>query len=704
MRTLMLTRYFSILSLLLIGAAGVLLVLFVHGNQVQQMEHLAQDRNMLTTRVFQNLLLRDVERIMRVADGMSGDALARREEVAALRGRLQPLIEDSDIAKVKIYALNGLTVFSTDVAQIGENKWGNAGFQRALRGEVASELTHRDQFSAFDGVRSNLDLVSSYLPVYENGQIVAIFELYQVVTNLMDEIKRGRLTIAALVGSVLGVLFAFQWLVVRRAQGILLAHENQLVQDKQVLGERAEESALALLESQGEIEHLHTHDMLTGLPNRQLLEERLELAMRQCVRDGKRMAVLLIDLDGFSALNDTRGHHVGDVLLCQVATALKANLRQGDTLARLGGDKFVLVVTELDPSIEIAVQAVLGIGEKLLNTIRAAYRLRGEEFEGTGSLGATFFDGVESSPAALIQQAELAMYQSKEAGRDQLTFFDPAMADHLLKRTRLEAELRRALSEEELILHYQPQVDSQDGHVVGAEALVRWQHPEKGLVGPNDFIPLAEATGLIVPLGQWVLEKACQQLARWREMPEMSSLVLAVNVSVQQFRQPDFATAVVAILQRTAADPAQLKLELTESLFAEDTDAIVRTMNALRTMGITFSLDDFGTGYSSLAYLSRLPFDQLKIDRAFVQHIGVSDGDVPICTAIISLAHGLRLKVVAEGVETEVQRYFLGTVHKCDQLQGYLISRPVALAEFEMFVENQVAASRSGAVKSSVSN
>lgn len=686
MRSLMLTRYFSLLSLILIGAAGILLMVFVHRQQVQQMEHLAQERNVLTARVFENLLLPDVKRIAKVAIGLSGEALARQDEVAVLRQRLAPLVENTGIAKVKIYALDGLTIFSTEVAQIGQNKSDNAGFRQALQGDVASELTHRDQFSAYEGERNDIDLVSSYLPVYENGQIVAIFELYQEVTNLMTEIRHARLTIGLIIGAVLGILFLFQWLVIRRVQAILVVNEHQLVKDKEQLGEQVEESTQALIKTQSHIEHMHTHDQLTGLPNRLLFHDRLEQAMHQCAPKHAMLAVVLIDLDGFSALNDTRGHHVGDRLLCDVATALDTCVREGDTLARLGGDEFALLVDALPQAADRTAEAVMRIGEKLLAVLRSSYCLPAENFQGTGSLGVTFFGGGDDSPTSLMQQAELAMYQSKEAGRDRLTFFDPSMAEQLLMRTRLETELRRAIAEGELTLHYQPQVDSVYGHVVGAEALVRWQHPERGLISPGEFIPLAEETGLIVQLGQWVLAEACEQLVRWQARPGLNSLNLAVNVSVQQFCLPEFSAVVVSILQRTGANPVRLKLELTESLFAEDIEAVVRTMNVLRAMGIGFSLDDFGTGYSSLAYLSRLPLDQLKIDRAFVQLIGESEDKVPICTAIFSLARGLGLEVVAEGVETEVQRYFLGVVHECDQLQGYLISRPLPVAEFEVFV------------------
>lgn len=683
MRSWMLTRYFSALSLVLLLLAGGVLTWLVHVHQVWQMEHLAQDRNVMTTRVFQNLLIDDVEQVARLSQQMDPAHLAQRPEVAELKARLGPLLRDSDIAKVKIYTPDGLTVFSTETRQIGENKADNAGFRSALAGQVASELTHRDEFSAFDQVRSNLDLVSSYVPVYESGRLVAIFELYQEVTNLLLDIQRSRLEVMLLIGLVLLALFVFQWIVVRRAQGILVAHENQLETDKRQLGERVLERTEALQQSQDRVMHLSTHDQLTGLPNRVLLFDRLQQALLHSERTQQHGAIVLLDLDHFSALNDMAGQGQGDGLLRAVGQALADQVRDSDTVARIGSDEFAIVLDAQDTQPARALAATEALSEKLLQAVRDHYRLPDTGFLGTACAGVTLFKGAAVSAQELVQQAELAMHRSKAAGRDRLTFFDPAMAEQVLHRAQMEADLHQALRHGEFELYFQAQVEADSRRVCGAEALLRWWHPQRGLIPPAAFIPLAEETGLIVPIGLWVLEAACRQLQRWGQHPDRAHLVLAVNVSVQQFRQPDFAVQVVALLERTGADPTRLKLELTESLFADDLDSIVDTMNQLRAMGVGFSLDDFGTGYSCLSYLSRLPLDQLKIDKAFVHGIGRTENEVPLCAAIINLAHALRLKVVAEGVETEVQRYFLAHMHHCDWLQGYLIGKPVPLADFE---------------------
>ena len=690
MRSWMLTRYFSLLSLVLMGMAGGALTWSVHALQVWQMEHLAQDRNVLTTRVLQNMLTTRIEAVADLAHTLPPHELAQRGEVRALIAELAPLLQDSDIAKVKIYSPQGLTIFSTETRQIGEDKSGNAGFQRAQRGEVASELTHRDEFSAFEGVRSNLDLVSSYVPVLHHGQVVAIFELYQEVTNLLADINRSRGEILALVTGVLLALFAFQWIVVRSAQVTLVAHEQHLESDRQQLGERVQAHSEALQMSQERIAHLSTHDQLTGLPNRALLFDRLQQAQRASARNHARGAIILIDLDHFSALNDTAGHELGDQVLRAVATALRATLRETDTLARLGGDEFVVVLTDQHADAGRAALAIELLAKNLLQAIAALPSSTAApmgNFEGGASAGVALFLGQEPSGEELLKQAELAMYQSKADGRGRITFYDPAMAHQLLERTQLLADLRRALHEGEFVLHYQPEVEALGSRIVAAEALVRWQHPRRGLLAPGAFIPLAEETGLIVPLGQWVLEAACRQLALWQHRSALASLSISVNVSVQQFCHPDFCTQVLHTLQRTGADGRLLQLELTESLLAEDLGRIAATMQQLRALGLRFSLDDFGTGYSSMAYLAALPLDQLKIDQSFVREIGSGGAEQPICAAIVNLARGLGLSVVAEGVETEAQRYVLSHVHHCDLLQGYLISRPIPATDLEALVQ-----------------
>ena len=433
------------------------------------------------------------------------------------------------------------------------------------------------------------------------------------------------------------------------------------------------------------IAELAFHDQLSGLPNRTLLLDRLKQVMAASERDGSYSALLFLDLDNFKTLNDTLGHDMGDQLLQQVANRLMGCVRAGDTVARLGGDEFVVMLAGLGVVEATAVMAAEIVGEKILTALSQPYQIGHHDYRSTPSIGITLFGGGRAEPIEEpLKRADLAMYQSKAGGRNTLRFFDPKMQSAVTDRVTLEAGLRAALMREEFVLHFQPLVTG-TGKVTGAEVLVRWQHPERGLVSPAEFIPVAEETGLIVPLGQWVMEQAFTQLNLWAAQPALSELTIAVNVSARQFRKPDFVEQVLAAVAGSGASPARLKLELTESLLVTNVEDIIAKMTALKAHGIGFALDDFGTGYSSLSYLSRLPLDQLKIDRSFVMGIETNPHAVSICAATISLAHSLGLKVVAEGVETAAQHDLLHLGHGCDYLQGYLFSRPLPIAQFEAF-------------------
>jgi diguanylate cyclase (GGDEF)-like protein/PAS domain S-box-containing protein len=430
-----------------------------------------------------------------------------------------------------------------------------------------------------------------------------------------------------------------------------------------------------------EIKHLAYYDLLTGLPNRRLLLDRLTQALTFSARSGKEGALLFIDLDHFKTLNDTEGHAIGDLLLQQVAERLTAVVREGDTVARLGGDEFVVMLEDLS---EVALEAAAqteAIGEKILVAISQLYLLDKHEHHSTSSIGATLFNNHQSGIDELLKQADIAMYQAKKAGRNTLRFFDPQMQETINSRANLESELRKALEREQFQLYYQIQVNH-SGHALGAEVLIRWCHPERGIVSPFHFIPVAEETGLILPIGEWVLNSACAQLGLWQRNPSTEHLTLSVNVSAKQFRQPDFITQVKTALQQHSTNPARLKLELTESMLLEHVDLTIATMIALKEIGVRFSLDDFGTGYSSLQYLKKLPLYQLKIDQSFVRDIADDISDQAIVRTIIAMAQTLNLNVIAEGVETEQQLQLLQSCG-CTTYQGYLFSQPVPIAEFE---------------------
>jgi diguanylate cyclase (GGDEF)-like protein/PAS domain S-box-containing protein len=444
-----------------------------------------------------------------------------------------------------------------------------------------------------------------------------------------------------------------------------------------MVGTRMDITERKLAEAQ--IEHLAFYDGLTGLPNRRLLLDRLAQAVGKSRRNLQQGAVLFLDLDNFKKLNDTLGHDMGDQLLREVGQRLLEVTRASDTVGRLGGDEFVILLEDLGTSRSDAAPIVEMIAAKILRRLGQSYQLAGHEVHSTPSVGVTLFGAHAEGVDELMKQADLAMYEAKAAGRNTLRFFDPAMQQSVIEAARLEADLRQALFRRELVLHYQPVVDV-DNRMTGAEALVRWEHPQRGLVGPDVFIPVAEKTGLIVPLGLWVLETACLQLTSWAGDERTDRLSIAVNVSARQFRQADFVQQVIAVLNRTGANPGLLKLELTESTLLSDLEEVISKMAALKARGVGFALDDFGTGYSSLNYLKRLPISQLKIDKSFVRDVLKDSNDAAIARAIIGLAHSLGLQVVAEGVETAGQRDFL-IENGCRGFQGYLFGKPGPVAD-----------------------
>ena len=424
-----------------------------------------------------------------------------------------------------------------------------------------------------------------------------------------------------------------------------------------------------------EIAQLAFYDPLTGLPNRRLMKDRLQLALAASARTGREAALMFIDLDQFKRINDTLGHDLGDQLLQQVARRLTACLREGDTVARLGGDEFVVMMAAepADQALDTAALAQL-VAEKILAALARPYELEGRECHCSASIGITLLGGHHSTVDELLRRADQAMYQAKASGRNALRFFDTRVQEGLLRRAMLESELRQALRQQEFILHYQPVVDG-EGRLLGAEALLRWQHPRRGLVMPNEFVPVAEETGLIQTLGLWVLETACRELAGWAREPDMASMTLAVNISARQFRDPQFAQQVREVLRRTGAEATKLRLELTESMMLDDIEDTIAKMNALKVCGVGFSLDDFGTGYASLAYLKRLPLNELKIDKSFVPQPGAGPHDTAIARAIVDLGHSVGLTVIAEGVETEWQRELL-VGYGCRVFQGHLFGEP----------------------------
>ena len=440
------------------------------------------------------------------------------------------------------------------------------------------------------------------------------------------------------------------------------------------------------VKAEDQIRHLAYFDPLTQLANRRLLMDRLEHAMASSARTQRFGALLMLDLDHFKALNDTQGHDIGDQLLIEVARRLSAVVREGDTVSRLGGDEYVVVLEELSNDEELAATQAERVAEKIHEAIRQPYRLKHDtmEYRCSTSVGVVLYRGKDLSPDALLKQADIALYQAKASGRNAIRFYNPEMQAAIDARMMVEQALNGALERDEFELHYQPQVN-RSGTLIGAEALLRWRSETLGNVPPNRFIPLLEDNWQILQVGQWVLETACRQLAEWANDPATAGLQVAVNVSARQFQHRDFVDQVKEALKTHGVEPSRLKLELTESVVLNDVDLIVGKMRQIDALGVCFSMDDFGTGYSSLSYLKRLPLEQLKIDRSFVRDIATDPNDAAIIRAILALSESLDIHTVAEGVETEAQFEFL-LANGCQAFQGWLFGKPVSSEEFTAYV------------------
>ncbi|MGD9849383.1 MAG: putative bifunctional diguanylate cyclase/phosphodiesterase [Desulfuromonas sp.] len=428
-----------------------------------------------------------------------------------------------------------------------------------------------------------------------------------------------------------------------------------------------------------QLKHLATHDVLTGLANRTLLLDRLEQAIHYAHRSGRLVAALLFDLDRFKVINDSLGHNFGDQLLRAVAGRLQHCVRETDSVARLGGDEFVVILAEVADMKDIAL-----VAGHLLEQLNRPYRVEDREIRLSASLGISLFPRDSDDSATLLRNADMAMYRAKRLERSSFLFYAPEMNQRLQETMELEEALRQALEQEQFLLHYQPKVNLATGQICGCEALVRWQHAQRGLISPAQFIPLAEETGLIVPLGDWVLRQACAQTCQWRNAG-LQPVPVAVNLSARQFRKGDLTQRLQSILQHSGLAAGELELELTESMIMDNPQQAVQIMHELKQLGLSLSLDDFGTGYSSLNYLRRFPVDNLKIDRSFIRDVATDTSGASVVTSIIQIAHNLGLGAVAEGVETRDQLDFLRRCG-CDQLQGYLFSKPLAAEDFAAFL------------------
>ncbi len=685
-----LTRYFSTLSFVLVILAAGMLGFVYSDLSVRQLMRLAEDRNVAMTQVFSNTLWPRYADFARNAGLLPIEQLRAAPEIVRLHRDVMTQMYETEVIKAKIYDRAGKTVFSSDPRQIGDDKRTNAGFRAALDGQVASDLTHRNTFDAFEGTLSDLDVISSYVPIRgQDGQIEGVFELYQNVTPFLAYVRRTYWWINGSLLGVFGLLFLGQFFVVRRAQIILRQQEASLEAANRDLDARVKLRTAELEEvnksletevserraAEERLDHLAHHDPLTGLPNRLMFNEQFDRCIRRAERNAQQIALLFIDLDHFKDVNDTLGHAFGDQLLKVVKSRLARDMRGSDMLARLGGDEFIYLIEEIKNPADAGT-----VADKLIDRLRTPFVIDGNELHLSASIGISLFPADGDSVDALVRNADTAMYRAKAEGRNRFHFYTPEMTAYAMERLKLERLLRRAIESQELALHFQPQVDGSSGRLLGAEALLRWNNPELGQVSPVRFIPVAEETGFIVPLGEWVLREACRQVSAWDasgfRLPKVS-----VNLSVKQIERTDVVGLVQSVLAEHGLKPERLELEITESVIMAVDDAFV-VLGRLRQLGIHLSIDDFGTGYSSLAYLKLLPINKLKIDRAFVVGIGENSGDEAIIRAIVSLSQSLGLELIAEGVETVAQGEFLAR-EGCPNVQGYLHGKPADAERFE---------------------
>ncbi len=653
-----LSRYFAIASFLAIGAVITALSLYYRNNTTDALMAHQTRSNVSLAKTFANTVWPRYADFVRSASNIPKAELPQREEIVALRADILAQMEGLNIVKVKIYNLDGLTVFSTDAKQIGVDKSKNTGFQKARRGDIASSITFRNEFYAFERIIVDRNLVTSYIPVGRGGgPVEAVFELYSDVTDLVEELNQTQREIIFMVSITLGLLYLFLYLIVKRADNII--------------GTQAQERR----ENEDRVRYQAYHDSLTDLPNRVSFSERLSETVARAKRSKILVGLLYFDLDRFKVVNDSLGHDAGDQLLRVVAKRIQGVARESDMVFRMGGDEFTVILEDLRYAEDAA-----RVAQRLIDSIAESVHLDKHEMTVTASIGIAIYPTDATDVDGLVKGADAAMYRAKQAGRNNYATYTPDLNVHAIERFTLEAELHHALKNDEFVLYYQPKVSLPGGHIVGMEALLRWNHPRLGLLLPDKFLSILEDTRLILSVGEWVIRTACKQNKLWQDAGLIHTRI-SINVSASQFRDKSLVNTVREILKEASLEPRFLELELTEGLLIENTRGAIEMMNELKEIGVFLSIDDFGSGYSSLNYLSRFPVDILKIDRTFINNLMTDRKDAEITHAIASLAHALKLGLIAEGVENREQLEFLQS-HGCDEAQGFLFSHPVPAQEF----------------------
>ncbi len=656
-----LTRTFSLTSLVAIVTITAALGWLYRSESIRTLIAHETRANTALAQAVSNVLSSGFPGFLERAAPRPAEAAAGRSEIGRLDRELRQRLEGLRIVRLKIYDLRGVTLYSSDAVQIGDDQSGNAGFQAARAGAAVSELAVRDHFSAFDREIADRSLLSSYVPIRARpeGAVVGVFELYTDVTDVLSGINAAGLRLTTVVAALMTGLYLFLLGVVRRAD--------------RVIREQEEDTRRA---HQARIDHFTRHDPLTGLLGRALFAEHLQVAARLAERMGRHLGLVYIDLDRFKVINRNLGHEGGDRVLIECAARIRACLRDQDVACRLGGDEFALLLDSL-PSTSEAVR----VAERLLARLAMPMGIGEREIIVSPSIGIAILPETTRAAGLLITDAAAAMRRAKSTGRNRYVLYDAAEDQPSGEGLDYEMDLRRALANGEFSLNFQPQVDTGTDRLVGVEALLRWQHPARGAVHPDQFMSLLEDTGLVIPVGEWVIDEACRQCRAWHDAGH-GGLRVAVNISSRQFRSGSLVPLVQRALAASGLPSECLELELTEGVLIEDIEQAVAQLRELKRLGVQLSIDDFGVGYSSLNYLRHLPIDSLKIDRTFVREITTNPNDAAITEAIVTLARHLVLRVVAEGIETLDQARYLYSLG-CTCMQGSLFSEPVAAADFD---------------------
>ena len=657
---LQLIRKFSITCVLGTVILTAVLGYLYREREISSLIELGENQNIALAQMVSNTIWSKFLPHLDSLQNLQAIELQQHSSIREFDREIREQVRKVGILSISVISNNGKTLFSTNRLQLGDVHKNNHGYQAARTGNPVSELVYRDIIKSLDELKLDRFTVVSYVPIRDsvNSEVVSVFQMHLDVTSFMEAIENKTSMAYLIIGFLLSILTFTLLIMAKTADSSI----SRLV--------------TKIRQQENYIEHQGYHDMLTGLPNRMLFRDRLEHAMQTCSQSETLLTLLFIDLDHFQKVNDALGHAIGDQVLLEVSNRLKLCIRNSDTVSRIGGDEFVIIletISVLDEAEEITKQIIKTVSEPIV--------IEGNELFISPSIGIAVYPFDEDNVNSLLKKANSAMVKAKKAGRGTFRYFTESARQRLASRFSIENALRRALEREEFELYFQPVVQTKTGRVVAVEALLRWHSAELGLTSPLEFIPLLEETGLIVPVGQWVLQHACQQGVAWKEKG-INDLKINVNMSAKQLLHKNLIKHVNDALDISGFDPHLLDLELTESLLIEDFDKTIGILDRLNETGVSLSVDDFGTGYSSLSYLKRMPIDTLKIDQSFVKDITVNIDDAAIVTAICALSRSLRFKVTAEGVENAQQLEFLRKT-EVNAVQGYLFSRPLSVTEVE---------------------